>query len=164
MKHDEVINTLAFSPDGRRVAASYVNDRTLQLWDTQSFQPVGDPMRFDSGVSVATFSPDGRVVAAGGADGSIRLWTVDDQTQLGAPLTVHKSAVSSLDFSPDGSKLLSASEDHTLRMSPVLNSSSDALCDKLTHNMSRKEWDSVVSPEIGYIKVCPGLPEADNAG
>ena len=52
--------------------------------------------------------------------------TVDDQTHSAPPLTVHKSAVSSLDFSPDGSKLLSASEDHTLRMSPVLNSSSDA--------------------------------------
>jgi WD40 repeat protein len=164
MKHDGVINTLAFSPDGRLVAASYVDDRTLRLWDTQSFQPVGDPMRFDSGVSVATFSPDGRVVAAGGGDGSIRLWTVDDQTQLGAPLTVHKSAVSSLDFSPDGSKLLSASEDHTLRMSPAPNPSPDALCAKLTHDMSLGDWNKVVSPEIDYIKVCPELPDDDDSG
>ena len=42
--------------------------------------------------------------------------------------------------------------------------SPDALCAKLTHNMSRKQWNQFVSPEIDYIPVCPGLPEANDAG
>jgi hypothetical protein len=27
--------------------------------------------------------------------------------------------------------------------------------------MSRDQWNEVVSPEIDYIELCPGLPEAD---
>jgi len=32
------------------------------------------------------------------------------------------------------------------------------LCDKLTANMSHKQWNEWVSPDIDYIKVCPDLP------
>ena len=69
-----------------------------------------------------------------------------------------------LDFSPDGTKLTSASDDHTLRRWPMPIRSPEALCAKLTHNMSREQWDQVVAAEIGYITVCPGLPEANDAG
>jgi hypothetical protein len=60
--------------------------------------------------------------------------------------------------------LLSASRDHTMGMWPVPKASLDALCTKLTHNMSRNEWNHLVSPEIDYIAVCPGLPEANDPG
>jgi hypothetical protein len=32
------------------------------------------------------------------------------------------------------------------------------LCDKLTENMSHKQWSEWVSPDIDYINVCPELP------
>jgi hypothetical protein len=35
------------------------------------------------------------------------------------------------------------------------------LCDKLSANMSHQQWRDWVSPGIGYIKVCPGLPVPD---
>ena len=97
------------------------------------------------------------------ADGSIRLRDVGERTQLGAPLTGHTQSVFSLDFSPDGTKLLSGSEDHTLRVWPVPAASPEALCDKLTHNMSRQQWNAWVSPVIAYIKVCPTLAVSDSA-
>jgi hypothetical protein len=36
----------------------------------------------------------------------------------------------------------------------------DMLCDKLTTNMSHKQWREWVSPDIEYIKACPSLPVA----
>jgi hypothetical protein len=36
----------------------------------------------------------------------------------------------------------------------------DLLCAKLTTNMSHKQWDEWVSPDIDYIQVCPDLPIA----
>ena len=65
-----------------------------------------------------------------------------------------------LDFSPDGTKLVSGSLDHTLRIWPVPTPSPDAICAKLTQNMSRKQWNDVVSTQIDYIELCPGLPIA----
>jgi hypothetical protein len=32
------------------------------------------------------------------------------------------------------------------------------LCDKVTANMSHKQWREWVSPDIDYIKLCPALP------
>jgi WD40 repeat protein len=91
-----------------------------------------------------------------------------DRSPVGPLLAGHNAFVTSLEFSPDGTKLLSASDDHTLRLWPVParspEASRDALCAKLTHNMSREQWNKWVSPEIPYTKACPGLPEADYSG
>jgi len=161
----------AFSPDGHLLAAATqgaedMTENTVRLWDTRTFQPVGEPIPVgDSAVTAAAFSRDGRTLAMGSADGTIRLWDVGDRdhAELEDP-PGHAEAVTFLDFSPDGTKLLSASRDHTMRMWPVPKASPDGLCAKLTHNMSRKEWNHVVSSEIDYIAVCPGLPEANDAG
>jgi S1-C subfamily serine protease len=36
----------------------------------------------------------------------------------------------------------------------------NSLCDKLSANMSHKQWRDWVSPDIAYISVCSGLPIA----
>ena len=161
------VTTIALSPDGHLLAAGYW-DYTLRLWDTRSYQAVGGPMYLDSFAYAAAFSPDGRMVASGSHDGTIRLWDASDRNQLGAALTGHTQQVTDLQFSPDGTKLLSASRDQTLRLWPVPapspDASQEALCAKLTHSMSREQWNNVVSPEIPYINACPQLPESDYAG
>ena len=42
---------------------------------------------------------------------------------------------------------------------PAVASPED-LCSKLTQNMSHKQWDEWVSPDIDYITGCPDLPIA----
>ena len=44
-----------------------------------------------------------------------------------------------------------------IRVWPAVAGPKD-LCDKLTANMSHKQWNEWVSPDIDYIKVCPDLP------
>ena len=163
MTGEGYVTSSTFSRDGRLLAVGTL-EGALRLWDTGTFQPLGDPMRTDAAVGTVAFSPDGRTVASGSFDGSIRLWDVGERTQLGPPLTGHTEGVVSLDFSPDGTKLVSGSADHTLRMWPVPKPSPEALCDKLTHNMSHQQWNTWVSPAIDYIKVCPNLPISDSAG
>ena len=133
----------------------------MQLWDTGTFKPVGNPMNMDSVPRTAAFSPDGRTLAAGADDGTIRLWNVGDQTQLGDPLTGHKSSVGSLYFSPDGTRLLSASDNDTIRIWPVLRPSTELLCAKLPHNMSREQWNRRWSPSD---RLHPRLPQPAGGG
>jgi WD40 repeat protein len=160
-----LILTIAFSPDGHMLAAGTQGGtenapNTLRLWDTQTSQLVGDPIRVDSVVSATAFSPDGRTLATGSSDGTIRLWDVATHMQRGAPLGEHTSLVTNVTFNPDGTKLVSTGADQALRIWPIPKASPEALCAKLTRNMSRDHWNEWVSPEIDYITACPGLPIA----
>jgi len=71
---ESVINSVAFSPEGLRLAAGGV-DRTVRLWDFRT--PEAPPVRFEgheSDILSVVFSPDGLTLAAGGFDGSVRAW------------------------------------------------------------------------------------------
>ncbi len=61
-------------------------------------------------------------------------------------------------FSPDAGRILSGSQDGMVRVWPGPAEWRDALCDKLTTNMSRQQWSDWVSPNIDYVATCQGLP------
>lgn len=75
IQSDSVVESLAFSPDGRLLAAGGGYDNHLvRLWDTQT----GALLRVLDGhthaVDYLSFSPDGRLLASASYDGEVRLW------------------------------------------------------------------------------------------
>ena len=102
-----VINHLAFSPDGLLLAAALATGG-VRLWRTADWSPAGqDPGYGAEGYGI-TFSPDGAKLAASSYDGSVRLYAVTGDGSLS--LTA-KSQVAGgtrpygLAFSPDGARL-----------------------------------------------------------
>ena len=106
------IYDLAFSPDGRLVAAA-CHDRSVQVLDTTTMA-VKRVLRDheDQVVSVA-FSPDGRRLASSTWTGSTRLW---DLGANGSMRRLTDGPAWSLSFSPDGRRLAHAAPENLVRV------------------------------------------------
>jgi WD40 repeat protein/serine/threonine protein kinase len=100
---------VAFSPDGRRLAAG--SDGAVTLWDWENQRPALPPLtgHAKKGISVA-FSADGRLLASGSWSGEVMIWNAESGERL-QTLSHHDNPVSALAFSPDGRYLVSGSFD-----------------------------------------------------
>jgi WD40 repeat protein len=104
---------VAFSPDGRRLAAG--SEGAVNLWDWRNRQLLHTlPGHAKQGISVA-FSPDGRRLASGSSSGDVMIWDAETGERL-YTCSGHRHAVSAVAFSPDGRRLVSASFDRHLIM------------------------------------------------
>jgi hypothetical protein len=108
LKHEDTVNSLAFSPDGRLLATAD-EDKNIRLWDTGGGQKIQTLARHRDAVTAVAFSPDGHWLASGSVDKTIFIWDVpkgDRPRRWDA-----KQPVSLLAFSPDGSRLASGGGD-----------------------------------------------------
>ena len=77
-EHNNVLNSVALSPKHNVLACVGYNG-VAQLWDTESYQPLGKPLLKKSiRLLCVSFSQDGRYLAYGGYDKKITLWMVKD--------------------------------------------------------------------------------------
>lgn len=113
--HESSVQSVAFSPDGTRLASGS-REGTVQQWDATTGQALGGLLRgHKNSVLSVSFSPDGRRLASGSRDGTVRQWDVRSGRALGEPLRGHKGSVLSVAFNLDGTRLISGSRDGTLR-------------------------------------------------
>ena len=152
------VAAVAFSRDGTTLAAARA-DGTVELWDpTTRKQRPGSPFPGQSGFAIALAFGPGHQLASGGTDANLRLWDTATGTPTAAPLA-RSDTVTGVAITPDGRLAASTTLDGTMLLSPAI-ADPGQLCDKLVANMSHKQWHDWVSPGIGYITVCPGVPVA----
>jgi len=78
-EHNDYLTSVALSPKHNILAC--VGFRGIaQLWDTESYQPLGKPFSREDSVQLycVSFSRDGRYLAYGAVDNKVTLWTVKD--------------------------------------------------------------------------------------
>jgi WD40 repeat protein len=104
--HDDWVNEVAFSPDGRWLATAS-RDNTARVWTGEKGEVHGR-LPHGNSVSQVVFDISGHLLATASVDGTARVWNVSDATELGR-LEHERLVILSVAFSPDGRLLASAS-------------------------------------------------------
>lgn len=109
------MRALAFSPDGRLLAATGVDGAVavIALPDRHLVHRFAHP----GGATALAFAPDGSAIATAGYDGRVRLWRLADGTVR--VFRVSPTPLWTLAFDPAGSHLAAAGEDKRIHLWPI---------------------------------------------
>ena len=108
--HRDLVQSLAFSPDGDLLASG--SFREVKLWRRpRNVQKL--TLTTSNVVTSLAASADGRWLATGDTNGAIKLFDLNDGKEAKV-LNVHTQAVTALKFSADNARLLSSSADRSL--------------------------------------------------
>jgi uncharacterized protein with WD repeat len=119
--HSGWISSLAFSPDGQRLASSSW-DRSVKVWEVPSGEQSSTITRKMMEVQTLAFSPDGRLLATENSANAVTFWdTATRKEVLTLPSNKSdempgKNWVYSIAFSPDSRWLATGLDDKTIRV------------------------------------------------
>jgi WD40 repeat protein len=71
--HRAAVYTLAFSPDGSRLASGG-NDNVIIIWDPKFGDSLLELRGHAAYVHAVSFSPDGASLVSASGDGTVRVW------------------------------------------------------------------------------------------
>ena len=111
------VSSIAFSPDGKRIAVARNGDRAVRICDAGSGTKVVVLRASGDEIRGMRYSPDGRRIAGGSDAGMVDVWDAETGEPFAAlPGHARVVNVNSVAFSPNGRHIASGSNDKTIRV------------------------------------------------
>ena len=112
-RHTSVVKSVAFSPDGSRLASG--SGKIVQIWNTATGELEDELEGHTSSVESVVFSHNGRSIVSGAWDDTIRIWNIAT-CKTTHMLKGHEATVMSVAISRDDKFVVSGSRDTTVQM------------------------------------------------
>lgn len=113
--HQQPVNHLCFSPDGRHFASASF-DKKVKVWNGQTGAFEATLTGHVGAVYQVCWSSDSRMVVSASKDSTVKLWELAAPKNAKATLPGHMDEVYALDWSPNGAMVASGSKDRTIKM------------------------------------------------
>ena len=152
LPEDNPIFGLAFSPDGKQLAAVGPGGRAV-LWDMTTRKQILSLVGHSRAVFSVAFTPDGSRLATASGDGTVKIWDTKSGKEL-LTLLGHASPVLGVVISADGTRLVTASEDGTSRL--YLLNLEDLV--KLAHSRLTRSLTTEECQKYLHVETCPSSP------
>jgi DNA-binding beta-propeller fold protein YncE len=110
----DAVRDVAFSPNGKWLAAAGDADKTVHVWEVGTWKKVASLTGAKDAYSALAFSPDSGTLACGSHDGDVYLWGTAQWARQA--ILSHGVRVHGVTFSPDGTRLACGCEDNTVRL------------------------------------------------
>lgn len=111
--HSKDINSIAFSPTGKRLATGSA-DGTAKIWDLELGEQILT-LKGDADVTFVAYSPDGKMLATRYADGTATIWDLESGT-LTLTLKGDTRKVNFCRFWDGSKKLITRTQDDTINI------------------------------------------------
>src|ERR1044071_78776 len=123
LRHEDLVYSAHFSPDGLRVVTFSLRDNTARIWAAKTGQPLTEPLKHEFYLRSAQFSADGlRVITVSEGKQTVHnqtvhfmVWDAKTGKQLSEVLK-EETLVYPVEFTPDGERVVTVSGDKRARV------------------------------------------------
>ena len=115
IQHSSDVNSVAFSPDGSRLASGSWDDGIVRIWNMATSELEDEMEGHTASVDSVVFSHNGRLIVSGSWDDTIRIWNTATCETINI-LTGHEDSIMSVAISRNDKFVVSGSMDRTVRI------------------------------------------------